>query len=618
MGIALSGVPLALKTCARRLAPSDAGFGAGADPDVQCDISWFGPAPVAAGRPGSEATIQALSGLMAVHGLDAGRPRRVGLEIASVAAGMLAAQGVMAALVGHRRGHAVEPVRTSVLQAAVLLMSHYVAAATAGGEPVPTAPGPEPGPPFRTADERWFEIEVFDAEGWKRFWLDLGAEGVDLGRAWTSFRGRYYRGDCSFPPGLHAVAGRHPLAEVEATAEVCGVSLCPVRDYAEVRLEPGWSAGHPILTAAPPGSGVRNDAMIAPFRTPEPRGQGPSGPSERESRGPLAGLRVVEATNRMQGPLAGLLLQMLGAEVVKVEPPGGDPGRLVPPYAGDTGSFFTCFNRGKTSVELDLTRPAGRAGLLDLLEGADGFLHNWRPGKAAEWGLEAAEVTARHRRLVYTTASGWGDLPHNRRLIGTDFLVQAYAGAGYGVEPSALPPRPTRVLVTDFMGALVTCEGVLAGLLARERTGAGVTVETSLLQGAMALQAHVFEGMEAGQEEGRQAGRPVWGPLDTPVDTADGTLVVTADDDDRLRRLCEVCEVSAGAASRREVEVMAVERLRLGSAPAWDKLLTEAGVPSAVAGVDLSALAADPVLQGLYEPLGGAARAPRAPWERGA
>jgi crotonobetainyl-CoA:carnitine CoA-transferase CaiB-like acyl-CoA transferase len=141
---------------------------------------------------------------MEVHGWDAGRPRRLGLEVASVAAGLLAANGVLAALVAAERGAPTPAlVETSVLQAGLLLIAHHLAAATADGEPLASPSGPDPGPPFRSSDDRWFEIEVFDPEGWKSFWHRLGAGGADLGRAWTAFRARYYRGRCSLPAGLH-------------------------------------------------------------------------------------------------------------------------------------------------------------------------------------------------------------------------------------------------------------------------------------------------------------------------------------------------------------------------------------------------------------------------------
>lgn len=604
MGTGLGGPALAEQTRARRLAPS-VDLAA-----TRCAISWHGPARFAAGMPGSEATVQARCGLMGVNGLDAGRPRRIGLEIASVAAGVLAAQGDLANLIAERRGRDAVPLETSVLQAGLLLLSHYVAAATAGGEQIPTSPGPAPGPPFGTADGRWFEIEVFDPEAWRGFWLDLGAGDTDLGRSWTSFRGRYYRGDCSFPPGLHEATRRHTLSEVTEAAVARRVSLAPLRDYHEVRTEPGWSDGHPAVSEPSGGTG-----------TSGPTGEAPRGAPDADL--PLAGLRLVEATNRMQGPLAGHLLRLLGAEVVKVEPPGGDVGRMVPPYAGDTGSFFLCFNRGKTTAELDLTQATGRAELLELLGGADAFLHNWRPGKAAEWRLDAADLVSSHPNLVHVTASGWGELPQNRRLIGTDFLVQAYTGAGYGLtpeladsggQPRPRPPRTSRVLLTDFMGALITCEGILTGLYRREETGGGVAVATSLVQGAMAVQAHVFAGMQEGREDGRHEGRPTWGPLDLPVQTSDGVLVVTADEDAVFRRLCDVCEVDAGEGPRADVERVVFGRIRSGSAETWRKLLDDAGVPCAVACTDLTALPADPAMADLFEPLSETCRAPASPW----
>jgi CoA:oxalate CoA-transferase len=242
---------LSLETCARRLAavrdleerPSA----------VDVDVSWCGAAGFPPERQWSEATVQAACGLMAVHGWDHGRPRRLGLEVASVAAGLLAASGVLAARIGARRGRPVPRVETSVLGAGLWLVAHHLAAATSEGDPLPSPPGPEPGPPFRSADGRWFEVEVFDPVAWKAFWERLGAGDADLGRGWTAFRARYYRGRCSLPTGLHAATARHPLADIAAAATACAVSLSPVRTYLEVLREPGLDRDRPLLgdAAAP-------------------------------------------------------------------------------------------------------------------------------------------------------------------------------------------------------------------------------------------------------------------------------------------------------------------------------------------------------------------------------
>jgi crotonobetainyl-CoA:carnitine CoA-transferase CaiB-like acyl-CoA transferase len=618
MAVTLTGPALALGTCARRLAPLGAtpshgldedppgagrlvldweeGPGAGG-PDLEVELSWFGPATMG-DRRGSEAVIQAVSGLMAVHGRDAGGPRRLGLEVASVAAGVLAGHSVLAALVGRSRGVPVARIEGSVLQAALLLVSHRVAAATAGSEWVPAPPAPAPGPPFASAEGDWFEIETLDPSAWRAFWERLGAT-EELGWAWQLFRPRYFRGTCTLPAGLHEATRTRPLAEIVAAAQACGVSLSRVRSYEEVLESPGCSQGHPIVRALHGTSGA-------------PGGAPQAAPGSGSL--PLAGLRVVEATSRLQGPLAGLLLQMLGAHVVRVEPPGGDPSRSVPPLAGETGSFHLAFNRGKEPVELDLGRPQGRADLAELVADADVFLQNWRPGKAAEWGLAADDLAAANPRLVYGYASGWGDLPGVAHMVGTDFLVQAYAGVGAGIHPEGQAPLPSRALLTDYMGALATCEAVLWGLYLRERTGRGQRVDASLLAGAMALQAHVLEALAAGREKGRRGGRPVWSLLDHPLETADGVLVVAVEDDDGLHRLCRACAVDPDQPAREAVEALVAQRIARGSAVDWEERLTGAAIPCAAACTDLAALPADARLSGCFEPLAGSAWVPTAPW----
>lgn len=590
MGTAGSPV-LAAETCRRRLRPV---LDPAVAPAVDCAISWYGPGGAGRRAPGSEATVQALSGLMEVHGWDGGAPRRLGLEVASVAAGLLAAGGLLAASIGAARGRPVERIETSVLAAGFLLIAHHLAAATATGEPLPSPPGPQPGPPFRTSDGRWFEIEVFDAEAWKSFWTQLGAGGADLGRAWTAFRARYYRGRCSFPPGLHEATASHTLDEAARAARACQVSLCPVRGYRELLRQPA-AAGRQL-------SWVTDESP--PQRSPGHDGL------------PLEGIRVVEATSRMQGPLAGLLLQMLGAQVIRVEPPGGDIGRMVPPTCGDVGSFFQCFNRGKGALEMDLTSPGGRLELLALLADSDVFLHNWRPGRAQQWNLDQAAVTPVNRRLVYAEASGWGSAGGRDNVIGTDFLVQAHAGFGEGLNPEGDPPLTSRVLLTDCLGALVTCEGILAALYLRETTGArNISVGTSLLEGAMACQAHVLAGLTGGNGDRRRGGRPLWGPLDRPVTTADGAaIVVSAGDDGDFGRLCRICGVSGDAATRPATEQAVADCLTHAEADYWLATLDGEGIGCARVSRDLAALTADPQLAAFFQPLSDTCRAPASPW----
>ncbi|OLT26640.1 hypothetical protein BJF79_43315 [Actinomadura sp. CNU-125] len=183
----------------------------------------------------------------------------------------------------------------------------------------------------------------------------------------------------------------------------------------------------------------------------------------------------------MQGPLAGHLLGLLGAAVVRLEPPGGDPLRGVPPMSGDDSVRFLALNRGKTAVEADLKTAAGRETALRLAASADVFLQNWPPGRAARFGLAAADCPP----LVYAHAGGWADVLPEPQPMGTDYLVQAHSGV------AALLSGPTLMTITDVLGAFIAAEGTVAGLLARARTGTGVHVETALIDAARLLRAVV-------------------------------------------------------------------------------------------------------------------------------
>ncbi|WP_447008223.1 CoA transferase [Saccharothrix isguenensis] len=204
----------------------------------------------------------------------------------------------------------------------------------------------------------------------------------------------------------------------------------------------------------------------------------PAGDLAGAGRLPLSGLVVVESCRRVQGPLAGHLLWQLGASVVRVEPPGGDPLRGVPPMSGDVSARFHALNRGKRVVEADLGTVAGRRRLLELASGADVFLHNWAPGKATAWGLTAREVARARPGIVYAHASGWGDALGPRPPLGTDFVVQAHAGV-----------PPSLMTIVDVFGGVVCARGVVEAVGRRIRSGVGQSVASSLLSAASRLNA---------------------------------------------------------------------------------------------------------------------------------
>lgn len=428
---------------------------------VDCEIGWPGPVdlPLA-----DEAGVQAACGIMHVHGRKSGGPQPLSVAYASVAAGVLAAQGVLAALIARWRGAPVTGVWTSVAQAALLAVTQYLAAATAVDDwAEPLLPG---GPPFVSADGVRFEVETLQAEEWRRFWSLAGAEGEAVGRGWRSFEQRYATATCPLPDELHHAALRLDYAGLSALAARAGLSIMPVLDSAGGPAPPPW-----VISPRPAAGGPVSDGA----------------PSPQAGALPLTGMLVVESARRVQGPLAGHVLGMLGAHVIRVEPPGGDPMRGVPPMDGGCSARFRALNRGKEAAEIDIKSAAGRAAVCDLVAAADVFLHNWAPGRAERLELTAGQLARVNGRLVYAWASGWGDALGPCPPLGTDFMVQAYSGLAALVRPAGEPPAPSLMTLADVLGGLICAQGVLAALLARLTTGAGQRVDSSLLSAALVL-----------------------------------------------------------------------------------------------------------------------------------
>lgn len=511
---------------------------------VRLTTDWAGPIDLPLV---DEATVQAACGIMHVHGRATGRPTPLAVEFAGTVAGVLGAQGVLAALLATARGLPITSVRTSVGQAALLALSQYLAAASCQ---TPDDPPPGTPPPFTSADGTRFEIETLDAETWQRFWQRVGVDEVALRRGWPAFQQRFATAVCPLPVALHDAARRWQFAEVVGLGADTGMSVVGVRDRPAEPMPP-WRFGP--LPPATHGLGV---------------------PAVR----PLDGIVVVESTRRVQGPLATHVLGLLGAEVIRVEPPGGDPLRGVPPMAGDISARFAALNSGKRVVEADLA--LDRDTLLDLVRRADVFVHNWAPGRADRWRLTAAELAGARPGLVYAAASGWGDRLGPRPPLGTDYVVQAHSGLAAALRPAGTPAAPTLLTVTDVLGGLVCAEGVLAALLRRLHTGQGSVVDTSLLSAAGVLPV---------------PNRPVWTEWHVPSPTADGWVAL-----------------SSGAAEQPARVRAALGRDVLDNEETLARLAA-AGLPAVAVTTDLRSATEDARFAGAL--LAGPCTAVRPPWE---
>jgi len=550
--------------------------------------------------PYDEVSAQAAFGLMAVHGRAAGRVAPISVPYVCATVSSLALQGALAVVVGRLRGLAVAHAAVSLPAAAALTVSQYLAAATATEDPEAGQPQQPPGtrrPPFRSADGVLLELEALDAAPWQAFWGHLGADAAAISRSWRPFVLRYPSATAGLCPQLHQVLARWAFADLVRVAAQTGMSLCPVRTVAQRRTDPD------VLAAAGPP---------APWRCSAGPGRCATAPAAaRAGSGelPLAGVRVVESCRRVQGPLAGRLLLLLGAEVVRIEPPGGDPLRGMPPMAGECSARFVALNHGKQVVEVDIRTPAGQAELGELMRDADVFVQNWAPGTAQRYRLDAEHLQRIRPELVYAQAGAWGGVWRGvwgdaAPPLGTDFMVQAHSGLAEALgEPEA--PRPSLMTLLDLFGAQVCTEGVLAGLAQRYLDGRGARVESSLLGAADVLLAEALSPGAGGPHArgpGADRARTGCGAPPQPVvgvfDTAQEPLALAARSATSIDALCRAVGVPLPTHPRETAGLRArlEPPLRTRPAQSWLERLHPAGIPAAVARRDLTTLPADPRL----------------------
>ena len=199
--------------------------------------------------------------------------------------------------------------------------------------------------------------------------------------------------------------------------------------------------------------------------------------SPTTSRLPYEGIRVVEFTHMVMGPTCGMLLADLGAEVIKVEPIGGDSTRRL---LGSGAGFFPMFNRNKKSIALDLKQPEGVEAARRLIDTADVVSENFKAGVMDKLGLGYAALKARNPRLVYVSHKGFLPGPYDNRTA-LDEVVQMMGGLAYMTGRAGDPLR-AGTSVNDIMGGMFGAMGAMAALAQREHTGVGAEVQASLFE----------------------------------------------------------------------------------------------------------------------------------------
>lgn len=323
---------------------------------------------------------------------------------------------------------------------------------------------------------------------------------------------------------------------------------------------------------------------------------------ERSQPRPLEGVRVLDLGRHQAGPTCAMWLGDLGADVIKIENPDrGEDGRASgPPFFHGESAFFLSANRNKRSLALDIKRPEGQEIFRRLAAEADVVIENFRPGVMDALNIGYARVSALNPRIIYCSISGFGaDGPYADRP-GLDQIIQGVSGLMSVTGFEGGEPVRVGIPIADLVTGLFGAYGVLAALQARERTGRGQHIQTSLLEcmvGLMSFQAvRYLNGAGAPPPAGNHH------PINAPYGVfrcREGYLTLGATGDKRWRKLCEILGTEewltdprfATNGARYENRLLLAdlisEKLQARSADEWERIFNEAGIPCGpIYGVD--------------------------------
>lgn len=322
---------------------------------------------------------------------------------------------------------------------------------------------------------------------------------------------------------------------------------------------------------------------------------------------PLSGIKVLDLSRVLAGPYCTMILADLGAEVIKVEPPGkGDDSRSFGPFVRGESAYFMSLNRNKKSIVLNLKEKTGRELFLRLVEGFDVLVENFRPGTMERLGLGYQVLAQRNPRLIYAAISGFGQTGPYRDKPAYDIVVQGMGGMMSLTGDPNGPPTRTGASLGDITAALFTANGILAALYQRTFTGRGQLVDVAMLDGQVAVLENAIARYEVtGKIPGRLGNRhPSITPF-TSVQASDGWLIIAIGNDQLWERFCRLLERPELIADPRfvtnaartehwaELEPILADIFRQGTVGQWLERLESAGIPCGPIN-DIAQVMADP------------------------
>lgn len=352
--------------------------------------------------------------------------------------------------------------------------------------------------------------------------------------------------------------------------------------------------------------------------------------SETNGRGPLEGIKVLDLTIAMAGPMCTQRMGEMGAEVIKIEAPGGGDFSRHAPMAGVTkfgdSTCFVTLNRNKKSLVLDLKSDDGRATLYELVRQADVLVQNFRPRVSGKLKIDYNTLSAINPRLVYGSISGYGDEGPLKDRPGQDLLLQSFTGLTMNGGRAGGLPHPSPLYMVDVTASHMVCEGVLAALVARGATGRGQQVNVTMMGAIMEMQcqeitSYVESDAPPVRGESPQVSIYQEPPYGVYTCTEGSYLAIAQADLDVLATALDLPEMAtfkvarppqadgaAVAAWRDQIYNVLAEELKTGTAEQWDALLSALGVWCMVVN-DYDAFLAHPqsqvYLTKMTHPIGG-------------
>lgn len=322
---------------------------------------------------------------------------------------------------------------------------------------------------------------------------------------------------------------------------------------------------------------------------------------------PLEGVRILELGQIIAGTYGGQILSDLGAEVIKIEAPQGDLGRLpsVAPYKGLSGLFLT-YNRNKKSIVIDLKSGKGRQVFYQLVEISDVVVDNFRPGVLERLGVEFETLKKINKKIIQCSVTGFGQDGEYKELPALDIIIQSISGLLSITGEKDRPPARVGLPISDLGGGLFSSQGILAALYARERTGIGRRIEISMFDAMLSLLSYIgtmwLTNGEIPEPMGTAHEYTVpW----QAFETKSGYLVVATRQDVFWQMFCQAIErpdlgaddrftTNSGRVEQRDTLVPILEEhLKTRTADDWLSVLRDAGVPAAPVN-DMKAVFSEP------------------------